>query len=93
MNYSPKNSKTAFICIGVLISMVSLASWQFYTYATFKHDNGLFNIEGGGSHLIWALLLAGFACGLGFFLVSRLLRHEFDDQLRITSPPDRHTAK
>jgi hypothetical protein len=93
MSYSRKKTKTAFICMGILISMVSLASWQFYKYATFKHDNGLLNIEGGGSHLVWALLLAFLACGLGFFMFSKLLRHEFDDQLRITSPPSRRNSK
>lgn len=94
MSYSRKNSKATFVSIAVLISMVSLASWQFYKYATFKHDNGLLNIEGGGSHLVWAVLLAFLACGLGFFLASRLLRYEVNDQLHITSPPGRrHSPK
>ena len=92
MSYSQKNSKTTFISIAVLISLVSLASWQFYKYATFRHDNGLLNIEGGGSHLVWALLLALIACGLGFFIASRFLRYEVDDELHITSPPHRHNS-
>lgn len=92
MSYSQKNSKTTFVSIAVLISMVSLASWQFYKYATFRHDNGLLNIEGGGSHLVWALLLAFLACGLGFFLASRLLQYEVADELHITSQPARRNS-
>ena len=87
MSYSRKNSKTTLVSIAVLISLASIASWQFYKYATFKHDNGLLNIEGGGSYLVWALLLAFLACVLGFFLASRLLRYEVADELHITSPP------
>ena len=40
LSYSRKNSKITFVSIAALISMVSLASWQFYKYATFKHDVG-----------------------------------------------------
>ena len=89
MSYLRNSSKTTFISSALLILMASLASWQFYEYATFKHDNGLLNIEGGVSHLVWALLLAFLACGLGFFLASRLLRYDAADQLHITSPPGR----
>jgi hypothetical protein len=92
MSYSRKNSRITFVSIALLISITSLASWQFYEYATFKHDNGLINIEGGVIHLVLALLLAFLACGLGFSLASRLLRYDGDDQLHITSPPDRHTS-
>ena len=81
-------SKITFISVAALISTAALSCWQFYEYATFKHDNGLLNIEGGVSHVVWALLLALIACGLGFVLASRLLRYEVDDQLHITSRPD-----
>ena len=93
MSYSRNSSKTTFISIAALISMASLASWQFYEYATFKHDNGLLNIEGGGSHLVWALLLGFLCCGLGFYVASRLLRYDAADQLHITSPPARRNSR
>ena len=93
MSYSRNSSKTTFISIAALISMASLASWQFYEYATFKHDNGLLNIEGGGSHMVWALLLAFLSCGLGFYVASRLLRYDAADQLHITSPPARRNSR
>jgi len=89
MNNSQKNSKISLIYIAALISMVSLASWQFYEYASFKHDNGLVNIEGGASHLVLALILAFLACCLGFFIASKLLRYQVDNELHITAPPSR----
>jgi len=92
MSYSRKNSRITFVSIAMLISMTAVASWQFYEYATFKHDNGLINIQGGVIHLLLALLLAFLACGLGFFMASRLLRYDADDQVHITSQPDRHTS-
>jgi len=92
MSYSPNTSKITFVSIAVLISIASLACWQFYEYATFKHDNGLLNIEGGVSHLVWALLLAFIACGLGFVTASRLMRYGVDDQIHITSRPGRRNS-
>lgn len=92
MSYSRKNSRNTFFSVALLISMTALATWQFYRYTTFKHDNGLINIEGGGIHLLLALLLTLLACGLGFFLASRLLRFDGDDQLHVISPPGRHTS-
>ena len=92
MSYSRKNSRITFVSIAMLISITAVAAWQFYEYATFKHDNGLINLEGGVIHLLLALLLAFLACGLGFFMASRFLRYDVDDQLHITSPPGRHTS-
>lgn len=92
MSYSRKNSRITFASVAMLISMAALATWQFYSYATFKHDNGLINIEGGGIHLVLAVLLALLACGLGFFIASRLLRYDGDDQLHIISSPGRRTS-
>jgi len=87
MTDSQKSSKIIFASVAVLISVAALACWQFYEYATFKHDNGLFNTEGGGGHLVWALLLGLIACGLGFAIASKLLRYEVKNELHITSPP------
>lgn len=92
MNYSRKISRIVLVSTALLISTAALACWQFYKYATFKHDNGLLNIEGGGGHLVWALLLALIACGLGFVIASRLMRYEVDDELHITSPPRRRNS-
>ena len=92
MSYSRKNSRNTFVSIAMLISMTAVASWQFYKYATFKHDNGLINLGGGVIHLLLALLVAFLACGLGFFMASRLLRHDVDDQLHIISPPGRQNS-
>jgi hypothetical protein len=92
MSYSRNNSKASFNFVAVLISMAALASWQFYKYATFKYDSPILNIEGGVSHLVWALFLAFLACSLVFFMALRLLRYEADDQLHITSLPGRRNS-
>ena len=92
MSYSQRNPKTTFVFIGALISVAALACWQFYKYATFTHDNGLVNIEGGTSHMVWAVLLALIACVLGFVIASRLLRNEVEDELHITSRPGRRNS-
>lgn len=92
MSYSQRNPKTTFLSIAALVSVVTLACWQFYKYATFKHANGLVNIEGGVSHMVWAVLLALIACVLGFVIASKLRRNEVDDQLHITSRPVRRNS-
>lgn len=92
MGYSQKTSTVTFLSLALLVSMVSLASWQFYKYATFQHDNGLANIDGGGSHLVVALLLTISACVLGFFMASRLLRYNAEQELHITAPPSRSSS-
>ena len=38
-------------------------------------------------------ILAFLACGLGFYMASRLMHYEANEQLRITSPPPRGTSK
>jgi hypothetical protein len=92
MRDSQKNSKVLFLSTALLISMVSLAIWQFYTYATFTHDNGVVNLEGGGNHLVLALLLTLSACLIGFFMASKLLRYNSDQELHITSPPKSYNS-
>ena len=70
-----------------MISVAALAAWQFYKYVTFTDGRGILNIEGGTSHLVWAVTLALFACGISFVVFSVFLRHDSDDDLHITSPP------
>jgi hypothetical protein len=87
MSQSQKNSKLALVSVALVLSMVSLASWQFYKYATFKHDSGLLSVDGGGSHLVWAVVLTLSACGLGFMMATKLLRYDANQELHITAPP------
>jgi hypothetical protein len=89
MSYSQYKSQITFAIIALLVAMVSLASWQFYKYATFTHDNGSLNVNGGGSHLVIAVLLTLSACVLGFFVATRVLQNNSEQELHITAPPSR----
>ena len=86
MSYPRKNPKTILGAIVLMISIAALAAWQFYKYATFTDGRGILNIEGGTSHLVWAITMALFACAIGFVVFSVFLRHDSDDDLHITSP-------
>ena len=79
MSYAKKNLKNvAGSIIGVIV-VAAIAIWQFYLFVTFK------NLQGGTSHLWWAIAMALVACGIAFGLFSVFVRHDTDDDLHITS--------
>ena len=79
MSYARKNMKNvAGSIIGVVV-VAGIAIWQFYLFVTFK------NLQGGASHLWWAMAMAVLACGAAFLVFSVFVRHDTDDDLHITS--------
>ena len=81
MSYARKNMKNvAGSIIGVVV-VASIAIWQFYLFVTFK------NVQGGTSHLWWAIAMAVLACGAAFLVFSVFVRHDTEDDLHITSTP------
>jgi len=79
MSYARKNMKNvAGSIIGVVV-VAGIAIWQFYLFVTFK------SLQGGSSHLWWAMAMAGLACGAAFLVFSVFVRHDTDDDLHITS--------
>ena len=66
--------------------MAALAAWQFYLFATFKDANGAVDIQGGTLHLWFAIAIAVLVCVGGFFLFSRVLRYDKENEMHITSP-------
>ena len=79
MSYAQKNMKNvAGSIIGVVV-VAGIAIWQFYLFVTFK------NVQGGSSHLWWAMAMAVLACGAAFLVFSVFVRHDSDDDLHITS--------
>ena len=79
MSYARKNMKNvAGSIIGVVV-VAGIAIWQFYLFVTFK------NLQGGSSHLWWAMAMAVLACGAAFLVFSVFVRHDTDDDLHITS--------
>lgn len=70
--------------LGVLV-LAALAIWQFYSFVTFKDENGVIATQGGTHHLWWAIGMALFACLASFLVFSAFAHHDRDDELHITS--------
>jgi CDP-diglyceride synthetase len=87
MSYATKNLKNVVGSIAGLVVVAAIGIWQFYAYVTFKGANGLPNADGGGMHLVLSIVMAVFACFIGFLVFSIFLRHDTDDDLHITFAP------
>lgn len=87
MSYATKNLKNVMASIAGLVVVAAIGVWQFYAYVTFKDAKGLANTDGGGMHLLLAIVMAVFACFIGFLVFSVFLRHDTDDELHITFAP------
>ncbi|MDQ2975078.1 MAG: hypothetical protein M3R69_06675 [Acidobacteriota bacterium] len=79
MSYARKNLKNVMGSIVSVIAVAAIAVWQFYLFVTFK------SVEGGTSHLWWAIVMAVLACSAAFLVLSVFVRHDTDDDLHITS--------
>jgi apolipoprotein N-acyltransferase len=79
MSYARKNLKNVMGSIVGVIAVSAIAVWQFYLFVTFK------SVEGGTSHLWWAIAMAVLACSAAFLVLSVFVRHDTDDDLHITS--------
>ena len=77
MSYARKNLKNLTGSIVGVIVVASLAVWQFSLFVT--------TVQGGTSHLWWAIAMAVLACGVMFLVLSIFVRHDTDDDLHITS--------
>ena len=92
MSYARKNLKNIVGAIVLMIAIASVATWQFYEYATFETVRGIVNASGGTSHLVWSIVLAGVACGIGFLVFSVFLQND-DDELHVTASPHRRRVR
>ena len=68
-----------------LAALAAVAAWQFYVFATFKDTAGAVDVQGGSLHLWLAIGLAVLVCLGGFFLFSKFLRYDTQDEMHITS--------
>jgi hypothetical protein len=85
MSYVKKNSRKVFASIAGVILVTAVAAWQFYQFVTFRNELGTLDLQGGRSHLWWAIAMAVLACIATFFVFSVFMRHDTDDELHITS--------
>ena len=67
-----------------LTALGAIATWQFYLFATFKDANGAIDIQGGTLHLWLAIGIAVLVCVGGFFLFSKVLRYDKQNEMHIT---------
>ena len=81
MSYATKNLKSVMVSIVGLLVIATIGLWQFYAYVNFK------DADGGTVHLMLAIVMAVFACLMGFLVFSIFLRHDTDDDLHITFAP------
>jgi hypothetical protein len=72
--------------IGVM-SLATVAVWQFYMFVTFKDKMGLVDVQGGRQHLWAAVAFALVACIAAFLFLSVFLRRDRSDEIHITSQP------
>ena len=68
-----------------LAALAALAAWQFYVFATFKDASGAVDVQGGTLHLWLAIGTTVLVCVGGFFLFSKLLRYDKQNEMHITS--------
>lgn len=68
-----------------LAAFAAISAWQFYQFAVFKAANGAVDVQGGGIHLWLSIGSALIGCVVAFFVFSKLVRSDNQDELHITS--------
>ena len=79
MSYARKNLKNVTGSIVGVIVVAAIAVRQFYLFVTFR------SLQGGTTHLWWAIAMAVLACTAAFLVFSIFVRYDTDDDLHITS--------
>lgn len=91
MSYARKNVKNLSLSITGVMVLAAIGIWQFYQFVNFKDARGVADLPGGSVHLWWAIAMAVFACIAGLLVFSVFLRHDTDEELHITAPPNAKT--
>ena len=74
-------TSTFLLAIGVL--WAAIAVWQFYLFVAFRDARGALDVQGGGSHLWYAIGAAVLTCVCVCLGIFRRINHS--EQLHITS--------
>jgi hypothetical protein len=81
-----KKSLTNGLAATMAVAAIALiAVWQFYLFTTFKTPQGVFDAQGGTSHLWAAIGAAVVACVAGFFAFSISVASDEADEMHINS--------
>ena len=84
MSYVRKSLSNVLIAIMFVLAAAAIALWQFYLFVTFRDLQGMADMQGGTSHLWWAIGAALFACLAGYAVFSVFLRREKEDVIHVT---------
>jgi len=74
-------ASTILLAAGILWAAV--AAWQFYLFVVFRDARGALDVQGGGSHLLYAIGAAALTCVCLCLGIFRRINHS--EQLHITS--------
>jgi len=79
--------KSVFWKASGVVVIALAAVWQFYAFVTFKNAAGVADLQGGKTHLWWAISLAVVAFIGAFLLLSTSMQYDRGSEMHITSPP------
>jgi hypothetical protein len=79
--YAKRYASTFLLIVGILWAVIAV--WQFYLFVVFRDAGGSLDVQGGGSHLWYAIGAAVLTCVcVCFAIFRRINQHE---ELHITS--------
>ena len=82
MSYNGKSLTSAFL-LALGIIWAAIAIWQFYLFVIFRDARGALDVQGGGSHLWYAIGAAVLTCLCVCLGIFRRINH--NEELHITS--------
>ncbi len=82
-----KSNQSVMSTVIAVAVFAAVALWQFYVFVTFKDSAGTVDIQGGATHLWWAIGFGLTAFIVAFVGASYFLRYDRHDEIHITSPP------
>lgn len=87
-----KSKKNILMVITAVAVPGAIALWQFYVFVTFKDAAGIVDVQGGSIHL-WSAIIFGLTAFIAaLFGASSFLRYDRNDEMHITSPPNRRES-
>ena len=79
--YAKRWASTFLLVVGML--WAAIAVWQFYLFVVFRDVRGTLDVQGGGSHLWYAIGAAVLTCACVFLGIFRRINHT--EEFHITS--------
>jgi len=87
-----KSKKNILMVVTAVAVLAAIELWQLYVFVTFKEGAGIVDVQGGSIHLWSAIIFGLTACIAALFGASFFLRYDRNDEMHITSPPNRRES-